>query len=51
MPLPTNGRRDGKITCTPDSLTNHPKALKSLLITLGLSTVTSSPPMWKSVNG
>jgi len=35
MSLPTTGRRENKITCAPDSLTNCPKALKSLLIALG----------------
>ena len=33
------------------SLTNLPKALKSLLIALGISVVASSPLTWKSSNG
>jgi len=42
--LPTTGRREEKRTYTPNSLTNHPKALNSLLIALGLRVAVSLPP-------
>ena len=35
MSLPATERREEKITCAPDSLTNRPEALEYLLIALG----------------
>lgn len=48
MQLPETGKAEEKTTCAPDSITNHAKALKSLLIALGLHIAAPSPPMWNS---
>lgn len=37
-----------KITCVPDYLSNHPRALKSLLTAFGLRIVASSPCTWRT---
>lgn len=49
LPIPINiiccYRRIEDITCAPDPSTNHPGALKPLLISLGLLFVISSMPL------
>lgn len=47
MSSPKNGKKEEKITCAPDSFTNHSKALKSFFIPLRLRDAASSPLIWK----